>query len=156
HHCEDCHGTGHNLSGVLPPIVDSEAAVVAVADALRELLYERDLATALWVMAGWQREVFDRNRERVLALAADAAPGRPRTRVLARGKHREATSDEQPGAFTGMRASVASHGYEVGDRVRVSGYGVGRWAPHSSQQTRHEAGHDRESLMPRWRRGELR
>jgi hypothetical protein len=57
------------------------------------------------------------------------------TRSVPRGEHRSADATEI---------------------VRVRGYGVGRWVPRSTDRGRRKAGLDRDDLMPRWRRGELR
>lgn len=159
--CPTCRGTGHNLSGVLPPVVDSEAAIATVADALAvEFL---DPFGGRVGLCDWQREVYNRNRERVEALARADENGNPRTRVVPRGEHRTGDDpNEPPGAITGIRADIDTQGYEAGDMVRVRGYGYGRWAPRSTQRLRRssyaaqaDGKGSPESLMPRWRRGEL-
>lgn len=152
--CPTCRGTGHNLGGVLPAVGDSEATIIAVADAIRTLAgrvtAEDARRAALATLSPSQHEVYLRSTEQVEARLAS------RTRAVARGQHRTASSDEPPGAITGMRVDIATQGYQVGDLIRVQGYGVGRWAPRSTERARREAGKQREDLMPHWRRGELR
>jgi hypothetical protein len=92
------------------------------------------------------------------------------TRVVPRGEHRDASGP--PMGFTRLRADVDGGGYKAGERIRVRGYGRGRWLPRGSQRARRELHEvplapgfsgprkrvqwDQWDLAPRWRRGELR
>jgi len=74
--CPDCHGTGHNLHGVLPPVRDSEHVIRSVADGLAATLR----AGSGQLLSSHQADVYDRNRERIDAGMV--------TRVVPRGEHR--------------------------------------------------------------------
>lgn len=150
--CGPCRGTGHNLAGALPPIECSPAVHRKIHDS--HLGHGFDAHPEAWT--------YGRDSEGTL-LSPHPDGADTRTRVVPRGEHRMADDpNEPPGAFVGMRADVAGQGYEVGDRIRVRGYGYGRWAPRSTVRDRrawvaHVGGKGPpESLMPRWRRGELR
>jgi hypothetical protein len=81
--CDDCHGTGHNLHGVLPPVEDSPQVIRAAVEAV---LYAPGRAAA----APLDR-VYDRNRRAIEQRTEQE--WRALTRVVPRGEHRYSTGD---------------------------------------------------------------
>jgi hypothetical protein len=76
--CPDCHGTGHNLAGVLPPVEWSPAVRRKIADG-----YERPLDAP---DASWDERLADELSESHPGFAGLA------TRVVPRGEHRRAVN----------------------------------------------------------------
>jgi hypothetical protein len=115
--CPDCHGTGHNLAGVLPPVEWSPAVRRKVADGYARPLDAPDQS--------WDERLADELSESRPGFAGLA------TRVVPRGEHHDES--------------------EVGERG---------WAPPSTVSDRWYSGDEmvepRGSLVPRWRRGELK
>jgi hypothetical protein len=133
--CPDCHGTGHNLHGVLPPVRDSEQAVVKAADAFRTA--SRDSRGRSELVAAWQGEVINRDRRRI-----NLAMSKP-TRVVPRGEHR----NEQrmlgawlPGRNVAHRLRPNLDG-RIESRMSLNGF-RNDFCDHAK--------------LPRWRRGELK
>jgi len=170
--CEDCHGTGHNLAGKLPaqewsPAVWRRKCEMRDADAgLRANVYQPQWLDRIVGSTNREFATVTENRvhgvgfkrlahvERQVA-AGTFEPGlmsltlrRTETRVCPRGEHR-ASEGERAWGFTGMRAEHDIGGYKAGERVRVRGYGKGRWRPRTT--------HDKpvHACTPRWRRGEI-
>jgi hypothetical protein len=133
--CPDCHGTGHNLHGVLPPAQDSEQAVVKAADAFRTA--SRDSRGRSELVAAWQGEVINRDRRRI-----NLAMSKP-TRVVPRGEHR----NEQrmlgawlPGRNVAHRLRPNLDG-RIESRMSLNGF-RNDFCDHAK--------------LPRWRRGEIK
>lgn len=113
--CQTCRGTGHNLQGRLPDVewpavVRRKAADCYAAGQTRRI-------------DSWVDRTFPDGVDYgpMLASGETWTVCNGRLRVVPRGEHRIADQDERPGAIT--FADVNSHGYEVGDTVRVHGYG---------------------------------
>jgi hypothetical protein len=125
--CPDCHGTGHNLRGVLPEVEHSPQ----LRRRIREIYVYRSS-----------------NHGRCWLDTLDVHPGYGVTRVVPRGEHRCRNATE-PGGWVGSRSRRI-------ERVRVTGYREMRWAPQSSMPSDPRArARWASSRMPRWRRGEL-